>query len=50
MAYLPGDMGAVVSWSLRTFDRMDDMAGQGTPGGHYCGARHGGLSDSRPAK
>ncbi len=26
------------------------MAGQGTAGGHYCGARDGGLGDSRAAK
>jgi hypothetical protein len=43
-------MGAVVCRSLRAFDRTDDMAGQGTPGCHYRGARHGGLCDSRPAK
>ena len=44
-------MGSVVvRLRLRAFDRADEMAGQGTPGGHYCGARHGGLGDSRAAK
>jgi hypothetical protein len=32
------------------FDRVDEMTGQGTSGGHYRGAGHGGLGDSRAAK
>jgi len=43
-------MGMVVSWRLRPFDRVDEVAGEGTPGGHYCGARDGGLCDSRAAE
>ena len=49
-AYLPDNTGAVVGLRLRTLDRVDEMAGQGTAGGHYRGARHGGLCDSRAAQ
>ena len=43
-------MGSVVRVRPSAFYRVDEMAGQGTPGGHYCGARDGGLGDSRAAK